>query len=97
MSAHKLVEVDPNNDQQMDAFNEKYQELLGEVGFPSDVDPSTAVCSRAIAAKHLGVSESTVLRYEYNDPPVLRRLHTGQILIEDVAQRCVAVQKRTDR
>ena len=60
-------QLDPKNDVQKNLFNEKYMEVCNMLCISTEITGITF----AQAATALGVSEATVKRYAYSNPPSL--------------------------
>lgn len=69
----KVRKLDPDDDGQMDAFNEEYSRACEILGVPR----TTMLVTWEQAATYLGVSIKTVLRYIYAKPPMLEKERVG--------------------
>lgn len=73
----KLVGIDPNDAASADAFNDAYSDACKLLGIPRD----QMLVTPAQAARYLGVSERTAIRYAYAEPTFIRRELVGRRMV----------------
>jgi hypothetical protein len=69
LDSYVVRRLDPNNDAQMDAFNDEFNAACAKLGLSPLDDPETVTFEQAAA--YLEVSPRTVMRYCYAKPQVL--------------------------
>jgi hypothetical protein len=87
---NKLRVLDPEDDAAMDLFNEKYTQVCEALRVPRE----TLEISYAQAMRLLQITMTTLQRYVYSKPPVIRHgAEKATVVLDDVVQRMTQVRR----